>query len=174
MSPAAAISPLVRAPLVCVDDAAIHHGRHHALMRIYLGRYIVLPEVLATGSIIAELDRRYDPAELAGLEAARLPLERTLIAPAAEAAIRAAAGADVLAYAEALPPRLRAEPENAFTAFLRATPNPEPHYRNFLLQSSADLLAEASASAFGVVGAVRRAAVGPVPHSDRRIWLRRS
>jgi hypothetical protein len=129
------------------------HKQHRTLMRAYQARYIVLPSLPSGASVIAELDRRYDPMELARLDAARPALERTLIAPAALAAIRSAAGADVMAYADALLPRLRAEPENAFISFLRAAPDPEPHYRNFLLQSSADLLAEASASAFGVIGA---------------------
>ena len=47
---------------------------------------------------------------------------------------------------------MRRQAENAFTAYLRTSPNAEAHYRNFLIQSSADLLAEASASAMGVVG----------------------
>ena len=133
------------------DAAAILHARRQTLMRAYQARYIVLPP--ASGSIIADLDRRYDPADLARLEAARPGLERALIVPQAVAAKKAAQGADVLAYAEALLPRLRAEPENPFTAFLRTSADREAHYRNFLLQSSADLLAEASASAFGVIGA---------------------
>jgi hypothetical protein len=122
-------------------------------MRAYQARYIVLPPAVVGGSIIAELHKRYDPVELARLEMARPTLERALIAPQADEALRASAGADVLTYAEDLLPRLRAEPENAFIAFLRTTPNRKPHYRDFLLQSSADLLAEASASAFGVIGA---------------------
>jgi hypothetical protein len=129
------------------------HPLHRILMRAYQARYIVLPSLPSGASVIAELDRRYDPIELAQLDAARPALERALIAPAADAAIRSTAGADVLAYADSLLPRLRAEPENAFISFLRSAPEPEPHYRNFLLQSSADLLAEASASAFGVIGA---------------------
>ena len=135
------------------DDATMVHAQHQTLMRAYQARYIVLPPTAAGGSIIAELNQRYDPAELARLELARPTLERALIAPQADVALRASTGADVLAYAEDLPPRLRADPENAFISFLRTAPNPEPHYRDFLLQSSADLLAEASASAFGVIGA---------------------
>ena len=134
------------------DDAgAIRHAQHQTLMRAYQARYIVLPPT--SGAIIADLDRRYDPAELARLEASRPGLERALIGHQAAAAKKAAEGADVLAYAEALLARLRTEPENPFTAFLRTAGDREAHYRNFLLQSSADLLAEASASAFGVIGA---------------------
>lgn len=99
------------------------------------------------------LDQRYDPATSAALEAERPGLEQTLIAPNVHAAIAANLGAEVADYAAALLPRLRREPENPFTAFLRTAPNREAHYRDFLLQSSADLLAEASASAFGVIGA---------------------
>lgn len=135
------------------DEAAILNAQHQTLMRAYQTRYIVLPAAPAGGSIIAELNRRYDSAEMARLEAYRPGLERALIAPHADPAITAAVSSDVVAYAEALLPRPRAEPENPFTAFLRTTPNREPHYRDFLLQSSADLLAEASASAFGVIGA---------------------
>lgn len=135
------------------DATAVLHAQQQTLMRAYQARYIVLPPAPAEGSIITELNRRYDPTELARLEASRPALERTLIAPRADAAIRSAADRDVIAYAEALLPRLRAEPENPFTAFLRSTPSREHHYRDFLLQSSADLLAEASASAFGVIGA---------------------
>ena len=135
------------------DAASVLHGQHLTLMRAYQARYIVLPPVRAGGSIISELDQRYDPAELARLEAMRPALERALIGHRADWAISASATADVAAYAESLLPRLRAEPENSFMAFLRTTPSREAHYRDFLLQSSADLLAEASASAFGVIGA---------------------
>jgi hypothetical protein len=139
--------------LAPVDEAAARHVKHQILMRAYQSRYIVLPTAGAGGSIIAELERRYDPAELAQLEGRRGGLERLLIAPAAEEAVIATRDADVFTYAEALIARVQAEPENPFVATLRTLPQPEPHYRDFLLQSSADLLAEASASAFGVIGA---------------------
>lgn len=148
MRSSAAIRPLDQG-----DVAAVLHVQHQTLMRAYQARYIVLPPAPVGGSIIAELNRRYDPGELARLEASRPALEHTLITPRAGAAIKSAAGTDLITYAEALLPRMRAEPENPFTAFLRTTPGREHHYRDFLLQSSADLLAEASASAFGVIGA---------------------
>ena len=47
---------------------------------------------------------------------------------------------------------IRGAPQNAFTAFLARAEHREDHYRNFLVQSSPDLLAEASASALGVIG----------------------
>lgn len=133
------------------DTASLYHAKHQALMRAYQARYVLLPE--DGGPILARLRRRYDPQAMARLEALRTGLEQELIAPLAEAAIAANAGAEVAAYAEALSPRLRNAPENAFTAFLRDIPDREHHYRDFLIQSSADLLAEASASALGVVGA---------------------
>jgi hypothetical protein len=136
-----------------VADAAGLHGQHQTLMRAYQARYVVLPPSWPAGSILGWLDQRYDPAVLAALEAERPRLEQALIAPQVDAAIADNVSADVAAYAAGLQTRLRSEPETAFTAFLRTAPDREDHYRDFLLQSSADLLAEASASAFGVIGA---------------------
>ena len=130
----------------------LRHARHQALMRAYQARYVLLPQTAPDGALLARLRRHYDPHEMARLEALRIALEDELIAPQVEAARRATAGVDLTAYAAALPGEIRAAPENAFTAWLRGTPHREHHYRNFLLQSSADLLAEASASALGVVG----------------------
>jgi hypothetical protein len=136
-----------------IEPAGGVHAQHQTLMRAYQARYIVLPSASTNRSIVADLDRRYEPAELARLEATRPALERILIAPHVEAANKIAASGNATGYAEALLARLRIEPENPFTAFLRTAPGREHHYRDFLLQSSADLLAEASASAFGVIGA---------------------
>ena len=135
------------------DETAVRHGMHQRLMRAYQARYIVLPSASPNGSIIAALDRLYDPTELAKLEASRTALERLLIAPVADEALFAMRSADAVKYAEALIPKIHSQAESEFTAFLRTLAQPEPHYRDFLLQSSADLLAEASASAFGVIGA---------------------
>ena len=134
------------------DPAGELHARQQTLMRAYQSRYVVLPQDGMSGSIRDWLDRRYDAAELARLAMARPALEQDLVAPVVAEALAAAAGADVAAYAQALLPRVRREPANAFTASLRGNPDRAHHYRDFLLQSSADLLAEASASAFGVVG----------------------
>ncbi|MDP3853388.1 iron-containing redox enzyme family protein [Phenylobacterium sp.] len=134
------------------DPARLRHAKHQALMRAYQARYMLLPEDAGGGSILARLRRHYDPAEMARLEALRAELEHELLAPALETAKQAAHGRNLAAYADALLPELRARPEDAFTAFLRTSPQREAHYRNFLIQSSADLLAEASASALGVVG----------------------
>ena len=134
------------------DAAAGRHARHQTLMRAYQARYIVLPAPSAEDSIISELNRRYDPAHLEQLATDRTALERSLIAPAADKAALSTRSTDASIYAETLIAQIHAEPENAFTAALRTLPQPKPHYRDFLLQSSADLLAEASASAFGVIG----------------------
>jgi hypothetical protein len=136
-----------------VDAPARLHARHRTLMRAYQNRYVVLPARWPGGSLAEHLDARYEPAEAARLEALRPALETELIVPALVAAKAAAANAQFDAYAEALLPELRGSGENALIAFLRGDPNRDHHYRNFLLQSSADLLAEASASALGVVGA---------------------
>jgi hypothetical protein len=134
-------------------DAALLHAQHQTLMRAYQARYVVLPQPEFGGSIQQWLDARYDATVLAELEAQRPGLERTLFERQAAAAIAANRNADVADYAAALRARIKGEPENPFTAFLRASPDREAHYRDFLLQSSADLLAEASASAFGIIGA---------------------
>lgn len=130
----------------------LRHVQHQTLMRAYQARYVLLPQTAPNGGFLERLRRHYDPHEMARLEALRIALEDELLAPQVEAARRASAGADLAAYAAALPGEIRAAPENAFTAWLRGTPHREHHYRNFLLQSAADLLAEASASALGVVG----------------------
>lgn len=134
------------------DPARLRHAKHQALMRAYQARYMLLPDDDAGGSILKRLHRHYDPVEMARLEGLRAGLEAELIAPMVEAAKQASAGRDLAAYATALLPELRERPEDAFTAWLRTNPNREHHYRSFLIQSSADLLAEASASALGVVG----------------------
>lgn len=130
----------------------LRHAKHQALMRAYQARYVLLPQTAPDGVFLERLRRQYDPHEMARLEALRIGLEDELLGPQVETARRVAAGADLAAYAAALPGEIRAAPENAFTAWLRGTPHREHHYRNFLLQSAADLLAEASASALGVVG----------------------
>ncbi len=135
-----------------LDEGGLRHAQHQTLMRAYQARYVLLPPAAPDSGFLARLRRHYDPHEMARLEALRIALEDELIAPQVEAARRATVGADLTAYAAALPGEIRVAPENAFTAWLRGTPHREHHYRNFLLQSAADLLAEASASALGVVG----------------------
>lgn len=132
------------------SPAQRRHASHQRLMQAYQARYILLPD---TGPVLEAFRRQYDPDILAWLDGQRRELERVLVAPHAETAIAAHAGADALAYAETLIPQLRAADEPAFLEFLRRTDQRSHHYRDFLIQSSADLLAEASASSLGVIGA---------------------
>ncbi len=134
------------------DIQGLRHAKHQVLMRAYQARYMLLPDETRGGSIVERLQRHYDPTEMAALEVLRHGLEAELIGPLVDAARRAAAGRNLDAYVQALLPALRDQPENPFTAWLRTSPHAEAHYRNFLVQSSADLLAEASASAMGVIG----------------------
>lgn len=134
------------------DAAADLHVRHQTLMRAYQARYMLLPTQAPGGSIVEHLNRHYDSDAMAELEALRRDLEAELIAPLlapARAAVPDQAFAD---WADGLVKDLRSGPESPLTAWLADHPQREAHYRNFLLQSSADLLAEASASALGVIG----------------------
>ena len=139
------------------DAALLAHARHQTLMRAYQSRYVLLPTDgragdRTAGNAVEQLRRRYEPHTLALVEGVRVGLEDLLVTPAIERARAAASGTDWAAYADDLLKTVRGAPENPFTAFLRTSPQREDHYRNFLLQSSADLLAEASASALGCIG----------------------
>ena len=101
----------------------------------------------------SRLSGRYKPRAMQRLDALRADLEDELIAPLVEKARRASAGTSCADYIAALrrrrsPPRRRTN----LSAWLDRQPKGEGYYRNFLIQSSADLLAEASASAMGVIG----------------------
>ncbi len=128
------------------------HARHQALLRSYQGRYVLLPSVAPDGNIVDQLMRRYDPRSMLALDAMRADLEDELIGPLFAAAAHEAARTDARTYVEALLPTIRSAPPSAFLAYLDASAFREHHYRNFLIQSSADLLAEASASALGIIG----------------------
>jgi hypothetical protein len=128
------------------------YAKHQALLRSYQGRYVLLPTVAPQGDIIEALSLRYDARAMLSLDALRADLEDELIAPILSAASARVAGQDACSYMERLLPEIRNTPPSAFLAYLDASPNRVHHYRNFLIQSSADLLAEASASALGVVG----------------------
>ena len=134
------------------DGPAQRHASHLALMRAYQARYVLLPSERPAGSIVEGLKLQYHPSHMARLDLERHSLEAELVAPLADAARAGAGPGDWRAYAEALLPELRSQPEAPFLSYLRTSPNAPAHYRNFLIQSSADLLAEASASALGVVG----------------------
>ncbi|WP_339915427.1 iron-containing redox enzyme family protein [uncultured Brevundimonas sp.] len=134
------------------DAAAARHVRHQTLMRAYQARYMLLPSEAPAGSVIDHLNRHYDPEAMAGLEELRRGLEAELIAPLLIPARAAVDDRPFGDWADALVAKLRAAPEVPLTEWLADHPQREAHYRNFLLQSSADLLAEASASALGVIG----------------------
>ena len=120
---------------------------HQALLRAYQARYVVLPDQAPAGGVLAPLQRHYDARRQAALANLRPALEAELILPLA----RPGAG-DIDAYVEAMLAEIQGGPENGFTAWLAQADHRDDHYRNFLVQSSPDLLAEASASALGIIG----------------------
>jgi hypothetical protein len=134
------------------DPALAVHVKHQALLRCYQARYVVLPSKAPADGILAHLDRHYDEDRLRDLCSLRPRLEAELIGPLQAQAAAASGDGDVLAYVERLLPELRAVKSDAFLEALAVNDHRLDHYRNFLLQSSADLLAEASASALGLIG----------------------
>jgi hypothetical protein len=130
------------------EDAALQtFVKHQALMRAYQARYVLLPQAAPPGGVLGPLRRHYDERRLQTLGELRPRLEAELIAPLAPSG-----AGDIDAYVDAMLAEIRGAPENAFTAFLATAERRDDHYRNFLVQSSPDLLAEASASALGVIG----------------------
>jgi len=129
------------------DPALATFVKHQALMRAYQARYVLLPPEAPAGGVLAPMLRHHDEARLATLAALRPRLEAELIAPCAPQG-----QGDVAAFIQVMLSEIRDAPENPFTAFLAGADHRDDHYRNFLVQSSPDLLAEASASALGVVG----------------------
>ncbi|RDJ03534.1 iron-containing redox enzyme family protein [Rhizobium grahamii] len=141
------------ASLATSDNAELqNYVQHQTLMRSYQGRYILLPAAAPSESIVARMHRHYDPREISRLDTIRADLEDLLIAPLVENARKIAAGEDCAAYVSNLVPALKECKPSAFLAFLEQSQSRTHHYRNFLIQSSVDLLAEASASALGVIG----------------------
>lgn len=134
------------------DAALAAHVKHQALLRCYQARYVVLPDTAPEGSILDHLAAHYGEDRLRTLNALRGQLEAELIAPLQAAADAAVGDGDVQVYIARLLPELRAVKSDAFLDALAGNGHREDHYRNFLVQSSADLLAEASASALGVIG----------------------
>jgi hypothetical protein len=133
---------------VAGDDASLEtFVKHQALMRAYQARYVLLPQEGPPGGVLAPLRRHYDEGRLRVLADLRPRLEAELIVPLA-----AAGRGDIGAYVEAMLAEIRNAAESPFIAFLRGAEHRDDHYRNFLVQSSPDLLAEASASALGVIG----------------------
>lgn len=134
----------------------LRHVKHQTLMRSYQGRYTLLPSSMSDGgseeTIIDRLERHYDPRTMRELDALRIDLEAELVEPLVAEASRRMAGVDPTAYVAELLPAIRATPPSAFLDFLETSPHREHYYRHFLIQSSVDLLAEASASALGIIG----------------------
>jgi hypothetical protein len=129
-------------------DPSLHRFvKHQALLRAYQARYIVLPEEPPAEGVLAPLRRHYGDRRLGALAALRPRLEAELIASDAPAG-----PANITGYIEAMLAEIRGAPENDFIDFLAGATHRDDHYRNFLVQSSPDLLAEASASALGVIG----------------------
>ena len=130
------------------DPALDLYVKHQALMRCYQARYVLLPSEAPAGGLLGPMQRHYDPGRLRALDAVRPALEAELIAPLVDETT----GAEAADYIEAMLAEIRGAGENPFTAWLATTDHRDDHYRNFLVQSSPDLLAEASASALGIVG----------------------
>ncbi|WP_309606093.1 iron-containing redox enzyme family protein [Phenylobacterium sp.] len=130
------------------DDPSLRtYVKHQVLLRAYQARYVVLPDEVPAGGVLEPMGRHYDAGRLGALAALRPGLEAELIAPLAPEPT-----GEVGPYVAAMLTEIRDAPENGFTAWLGGAGHRDDHYRNFLVQSSPDLLAEASASALGVVG----------------------
>ena len=141
------------ADLDASDDLALDlHVRHQVLFRAYQSRYIVLPSDPVSGSIIDLLNRHYEPMATRRLDAMRPALETELIGPHLDTAMASASRASYDAYVPAMLEKLRNSAPDPFLEYLGHNRFRSDHYKNFLIQSSADLLAEASASAMGTIG----------------------
>lgn len=127
------------------------HVQQQALMRSYQGRYVLLPEG-ETDDVVARMQRYYDPAGMMRLDRHRAGLEAALIGPLIADAARHTTGKTCAEYVKALLSGIQASLPGDFLLWLDGLPDREHPYRNFLIQSSTDLLAEASASALGVIG----------------------
>lgn len=134
------------------DPALATLIKHQTLLRCYQARYVVLPATAPDGEILDRLASHYAEDRLQVLNRLRGRLEAELIGPLQTLAQAASGDGDALAYIDRLLPELRAVASDPFLDALAENGRRGDHYRNFLLQSSADLLAEASASALGVIG----------------------
>lgn len=131
--------------------AELKHVKHQALLRAYQDRYVLLPPSVNSGSVL-ELLRRYEASNAPEmLRKVRTELEKDLVAPQIDA-VRAAPSGSFTEAADGILRDVGAAPETPLLAYFRTAGLGPEHYRDFLLQSSADLLAEASASALGIVG----------------------
>ena len=136
-----------RIDVVGDDPSLLTFVKHQALLRAYQARYVVLPDEAPPGGVLEPMGQHYDAGRLGALAALRPGLEAELVAPLAPEPT-----GEVGAYVAAMLADIRDAPENGFTAWLGGAAHRDDHYRNFLVQSSPDLLAEASASALGVIG----------------------
>jgi len=133
---------------VAGDDSSLGaFVKQQALMRAYQARYVVLPEDPPAGGVLGPLRRYHGEARLRALGDLRPGLEAELIAPLAPVG-----EGEIGAYVETMLAEIRGAAPNGFIGFLAEADHRDDHYRNFLVQSSPDLLAEASASALGVIG----------------------
>jgi hypothetical protein len=129
------------------DPSLLTFVKHQALMRCDQARYVLLPDQAPAGGLLAPMLRHYDERRLKVLAEVRPGLEAELVTPPALPGQGA-----IEAYVATMLAEIRGGGENAFVAFLAQATHRQDHYRNFLVQSSPDLLAEASASALGVIG----------------------
>ncbi len=127
------------------------HVQHQALMRSYQGRFVLLPDD-ATASLLPRMQRYYDPISMMRLDRNRAGLEALLIEPLANQARAEATVQTCSDYIDDMLVRIQSAEAGNFLVWLDGNAEREHHYRNFLIQSSTDLLAEASASALGVIG----------------------
>ena len=130
----------------------VRHVQLELLMRTYQNRFVLLPQVDAPGSVVQMLHDRYDPKATHALDGYRAALEEALIEPVMNDLRPGIAGQRVEDYIAGMLDGIRNGPPSAFLTWLEGVPQGESYDRNFLIQSSADLLAEASASAMGVIG----------------------
>jgi hypothetical protein len=144
-TPAAAFD--ARIDVVGDDPSLLTFVKHQALMRCYQARFVLLPDHAPAGGVLGPMLRHYDERRLKILAEFRPRLESELVAP-----LVLPGQDDVGTYIAAMLADIRGGPENAFVGFLVRAAHHEDHFRNFLVQSSPDLLAEASASALGVIG----------------------
>lgn len=129
----------------------LEHVQHQALMRSYQGRFVLLPD-MANGSIVDQMRRHYDPDAMLRLDQHRSALETALIAPIANRVAAELTIQTCTDYIDDMLGSIHSAPPGEFLQWLDGIDGREQLYRNFLIQSSTDLLAEASASALGVIG----------------------
>ncbi|WP_420412407.1 iron-containing redox enzyme family protein [Roseibium sp.] len=133
------------------DNIELYHlVLHQVLFRCYQGRYVLLPKVQETS--MEEFNAYHDLRERCGFSNLQSSIEKKLITPEIGTAYELVERLSFLEFLSDVSSELDMNAENEFITFLENNERRKDYYRNFLLQSSSDLLAEASASALGVVG----------------------